>query len=364
MRRPLLARGAVFCSAVALLVSTVGALPAGAQEGTAEAVPGMRWLSDIWCATDGSCLGVGFTPDDVGAVVELRAVGRSGPVRPVPGTDNLSQITCAPGGGCIAVGKGGGQGVVVEMSRDGTPASVRAVPATTDLFDVACPTATTCIATGYLFTPTSTYPYQTSSPVFVVVDNGQPEPAQRFPRGTRRAVGIACPSTTICLTVASTGVVVTTKFNGTWIPTLHRSSSDDASGYPTDEISCPSSSTCYTTAVGFIPSGTGYVGVPAMMAVSPNGIAGPVQILNNDPGTLNDISCVSGRGRPCTVVGQESATSQGLVIDVMSGSPMAATKWANSNFFTGVSCIAAATCGIVGNTPTGAVFGWHGPAPA
>ena len=52
----------------------------------------MRYLADVWCGPDGTCLGVGFTPDNVGAVVVLRAAGPSGPVRPAPGTTGLNQI--------------------------------------------------------------------------------------------------------------------------------------------------------------------------------------------------------------------------------------------------------------------------------
>lgn len=361
MTRRRVVRSAVFIAAVALLASTTGALPAGAREGTAQDVPGMRWLADIWCGTDGVCLGVGFTPQDVGAVVVLRAAGPSGPVRPVPGTSNLWQIACAPGGSCVAVGDGGGRGVVVEVSPDGTPGPVHTVPGATELLDVACPTATTCVATGVLSTPTSTFPYLERTPLFVVINNGQPGPVQGFPRRTGNAVGIACPSTTTCLVaVAGTGFVVLTNANGTWSSTLHTVSSAPGAGYPGEEISC-ASSTCYATAVGFISNGSGYAGVPAMMAVSPAGTAGPVQILSYESGTADDISC--NYGRTCTVVGQSNATAQGLVIDVSRGSSVA-TTWANSNFFTGVSCIAAGTCGIVGNSPTGGVFGWHGRVPA
>ena len=340
----------------------MGVLPANAQQPTAQAVPGMRHLTDVWCGPDGTCLGVGFTPDDVGAVVVLRAVGPSGPVRPVAGTHELNQIDCPPVGSCIAVGGGSGRGVVVEVSRDGSPGSARSVPGSTELWDVACPTTTTCVATGSLSIPIPTWPYLMNTPLFVVVENGQPGAAREFPRGTRRAIGIDCPSATTCLAVGSSGIVVLTNVNGTWSPSLRRSSSARGSGYPTDEISCPSSTTCYATAAGFIPVGSGFYGVPAIMAVSADGVPGPVQLLSNTSGTSDDISCPF--GRTCTVVGEDNSTSQGLAIDVFRGTVGARTTYANSNWFSGVSCITAAMCGVVGNMPTYAVFAWHGPVPA
>jgi hypothetical protein len=355
MGRRSLVRNAVLWSLAGLLVPTAGASPAVAQEGVAQPVPGMRSLWGIWCAANGACLGVGSTPQGVGAVVVLRADGSSGPVRPVPQTEVLSQVVCRRS--CIAVGQGGGQGVVVGVSRDGTAGTVHAVPGATRLFDVAC-TTTTCIATGERVTTTSEYPYSVSSPVFVVISNGVPGSAQPLPRGTQRAIGIDCPTSTTCLAVASTGIVVLTSAGeGLWSPRLHKTWDAVGEGHQTEEISCPSSTACFTTAAGFTSNGSGYTGHPAMRRVGADGSAGPVQILSSRGGLVYDISCVA--DATCTVVGQ--AGTQGLLIDVTSGVPGPAQTWAGSNYLTGVSCVAAATCGIVGNSPTGAVFGWHGP---
>lgn len=340
------ARAPLLWMAAAVVASMVGAPAANAQQPTAQAVPGMRYLADVWCGPDGTCLGVGFTPDNVGAVVVLRAAGPSGPVRPVPGTTELHQIDCAPVGRCVAVGRGSGGGVVVEVSREGTPGPARSVPATTELWDVACPTATTCIATGTLSLPTNTFPYLSNTPLSVVVENGRPGPARDLPRGTRNAIGIDCPSATRCLAVGTTGFVVLTNADGTWTQSLRRYPTAVGS-YPTDEISCPSSTTCYATAIGF-----------SIMAVSADGVGGPVQYLTS--GIAFDISCPF--GRTCTVVGQSWA--QGLVIDVFRGTVAATTAYGNSNWFSGVSCIGVAACGIVGNMPGYGVFVWHGPVPA
>ena len=128
------------------------------------------------------------------------------------------------------------------------------------------------------------------------------------------------------------------------------------------DISCASSTTCYATASGEIQTPEGYYGVPAMMPITVDGVAGPEQTLTNQRGILNDISCVF--GRTCTVVGQEHTTSRGLSIDVFRGIPTGPVIWGNVNLFTGVSCIAPGTCGMVGYTHPNALFAWHGPLPA
>jgi hypothetical protein len=205
-----------------------------------------------------------LTPQDVGAVVVLRAGGPNGPVRAVPGTRTLSSITCPATGNCIAVGSasGIGPGVVVEVARDGTPGPVRAVPGVNTLLDVACPTATTCIATGHLSVDLPAYPYLGTVPRFTVIDNGQPGPAVDFPRRTGRVFGIACPSATTCLVVFPGGFVVLTHANGTWNPTVRLIRSTTGGARPTEEISCSSSTTCYATATAFIQSGAGSTASP------------------------------------------------------------------------------------------------------
>ena len=109
----------------ALSASAMGVLPATAQQPTAQAVPGMSSLWDIGCGAYGTCLAVGVTRENVGAVVVLRAAEPSGPVGPVPGTHGLAAIDCPAGGTCVAVGTrvsaGAVVGMVVEVSRDGTP---------------------------------------------------------------------------------------------------------------------------------------------------------------------------------------------------------------------------------------------------
>ncbi len=320
----------------------------------------MSHLDDIWCASDGVCLGVGIAPGPVGAVVVLRANGQTGPVRIVPGTHRVSAIDCPPGGSCVAVGTGASGGMVVEVSRDGTPGPARAVPRASGMIDVACPTATTCLATGarHVFPPDSAHGF--TAPLFTVITNGQPAPAQGFPRGTSHAFGIDCPTTTTCLVVATNAIVVLRDTGGTWLATLR--TIPVGSGSPMQAISCGSSTTCFATASGFVQTPEGYYGIPGMMPVTADGVAGPVQVLSNERGISNGISCIS--GRTCTVVGQKHnlpGPGQGLSIDVSRGTPGPAVVWPGPGLFLAVSCVAPGTCGIVGYN---AVFAWHGPVPA
>lgn len=368
MRRRRAARALFVGLAVALLASIVGVVPADAQQATAQAVPGMKHLADVWCGPDGSCLGVGLTEQDVGAVVVLRAAGPTGPIRPVPGTDSLGSISCRPGGSCVAVGQGGGggpetwagrRGFVVEVSADGTPGPARPVSGASHLLDVSCPTATTCVATGGQRADIPRYPYLVTTPVFAIIENGQPGPAREFPRRTGLVFGVACPNETTCLAVFPGGFVVLRRSDGTWNATRRVSSS--VGGHPTEEISCSSSTVCYATASAIIPVGSGFYSAPAIVPVSAEGVAGPVQIITTEAGNAYNISCTVGRA--CTVVGQSNISSRALAVDVFRGTPMAVTTWSNVNYFTGVSCVRPATCGIVGNWGNNAFFAWHGPVP-
>jgi hypothetical protein len=319
----------------------------------------MQFLFGVWCGGDGVCLGVGDTPQEGGAVVVLRANGQIGPVQPVPDAFVLYDIECAPGGGCIAVGRGLGGGVVVEVTRAGTPGPVRPVPGTTELFDVACPTPTTCLATGHLrqWPPTLSYPV--STPLYVVINDGQPTLVRDMPRGTGRAIGIDCPTATTCLAIGSSGAVVLTNADGNWTASLRRSSNASGTGHPTDAISCGSATTCFATAAAFIQRPDGYLGVPGMVPVSSDGVVGPVQALADQSGNSYDISCAYWRS--CTVVGSLNLGGGGLIVDVFRGTPTL-TRWPGYQFL-GVSCVGPSSCGVVGASGAGPVFLWHGSVP-
>jgi hypothetical protein len=362
------ARALLFGVLAALLAPTADVLPASAQQprATAQVVPGVVYLADIWCAPDGSCLAVGSTYQNVGAVVAVTAAGSIGPVRPVPGTDRLSGIDCPASGSCIATGRGvsgGIAGVVLEVSRDGTPGPSRPVSGSSELGSVACPTATTCLATGalHVFPPGSAHGVTT--PIFTVVTNGQPAPARDFPRARvpYGVFGIDCPTTTRCLAVSPGAIVVLSDVGGTWLTTLMRVPAEPGRGYPTLQVSCATPTTCYATASGAVQTPEGWYGIPGMVPVSADGVTGPVQVLSDQGGISNDISCIFGRS--CTVVGQEHTTSRGISIDVFRGTTGPVVIWENVNLFTGVSCIAPGACGMVGIRYPNALFAWHGRVP-
>ncbi len=360
MTRRTTARASVLLSITGLLLLIVVVRPADAGTLPAQQVPGIWVLSDLSCRPDGTCLAVGHTYDNVGAVVLLRAGGPSGPVRPVPGTVHLSGIACPWGGTCIAVGRSSGGGVVVEVSPDGTPGPARPVVGVEDLVEVACPTTTTCIAIGNAVdNPHEPLHFQTRSPRFTVISNGQPAPSQRFARGVGRyPSGIACPTATTCLVPGTGAVSILTDTGAGWIATANYFSGSSATGFPAGPISCASRTLCMAAAHAFIPASEGSIGVPAIMTVSANGTLGPVQILDRESGILTDISCVS--GRTCTVVGQDNRRARGLLIDVFRGIPSPPTRVENAGSLNAISCVGVATCGIVGS---GALFLWHGPVP-
>ena len=365
MRRRVAASALLLSAVAAVLVPAGGVLPAGAQQATAQVVPGMQHLDGIWCASDGSCLAVGIAYGNVGAVVVLTAAGSIGPVRPVPGTHRISGIDCPASGSCIAVGRGvsGGivTGMVFEVSRDGTPGPTRPVSGSSGFGHVACPTATTCLATGVLHTFPPGSAHGVTTPVFTVITNGQPAPAREFPRARvpYTVFGIDCPTATRCLGMTPGAVVVLSDVGGNWLTTLMRVPDEPGSGSPSLDISCASSTTCYATASGAVQTAEGWYGIPGMVPVSADGVTGPVQVLSDQQGISNAISCVF--GRTCTVVG---ATSRGFSIDVFRGTPGPVVIWENVNQFTGVSCVAPGTCGIVGISYPNALFAWHGPVPA
>lgn len=370
MRQRAAALALLFTTVAAVLASAVEAAPARAQQAM-QPVPGVRGLSDVWCGADGVCLAVGVADaganQTVGAVVVLRAVGPVGPVRVVPDTARLLDIDCPPTGSCMAVGADHIFDVtkVVEVRRDGTPGPARTLPGMTDAYDIACPTATTCLATGVRMTSLPTYPYFAMTPLFSVITNGQPAPPQRLPRGVWGDLGIDCPTATTCLVTESRGFVVLTNANGTWSSVYRGLSTPNVN--PDDDISCGSSTTCYATAEAVEYSGNTFRILPAIIPVSAEGVAGPVLVLRDQPGAAHDVSCVFGRS--CTVVGVDRVGStttvlRGWTIDLFRGTPSPPIFRPDGMGFVSVSCIAPATCGMVGGGPDGPVFAWHGPVPA
>ncbi len=359
MSRRRLASALVLSMVAALVAAGVGAVPAGAQALVQQPVPGTQVLWGVHCRSDGTCIGVGTRPLSGAATVVLSATGAVGPVRRVRAADRLADIACLPSGACLAVGSGYGSAVVAEIAGDGTPMTVRPVSGATLLTGIACPTATTCLATGERVTTLSTFPYNITVPVFVVITNGEPAPAQRYPRGSYSIRDVACPTTTRCLGVGDGWLAVFTASGGAWTVTTSVILLEDPEDYPTDAISCGSSTMCHATAVDFRQAGGGLTSVPAVMPVSADGVAGPIQPLSDRRGGAHGISCV-GEGT-CTVVGRDGLSERAMVVDVRPGQPPAVTLGDSSTNFYAVSCISVTACGIVGTAggpPVGA-FAWR-----
>ena len=357
MLRRRLVLGLVVCAGAGLLAPGFGVPPAGAGGPTAQNVFTMSWLEGVVCRPDRTCLGAGDRVDG-GAVGVLSAPGVVGPVRLISGTRSLDAITCLPTGNCIAVGEGRrGSAATVELRADGTPVAVHPVVGATHLYDVACPTATTCLATGAQVTRIPDYPYSSTVPVFVVLTNGVPGPVQRYPRGPRRFIGIDCPTAARCLAVGGGAIAVFTNGGGSWTVAYR----PPGPRYPGEDISCPSASSCYTTAVGGVQTPEGTLPVPAILELSADGVPGVERMLSERSGSLHGISCVA--EWTCTLVGGDNPSTQGLVIDVTPSGPPVVTIWENSNYFSDVSCVSATACGMVGTvggTPPLPIFAWKG----
>jgi len=342
-------------SVVAVLGSLLG-VPAAAAQPTAATVAGVASLQDVTCATPAGCLAVGFTDQRRGAVVMLHRNGANGRAVAVPGTTGLEGVACPTSGSCLAVGQGPSGALVVPVDpATGTPGAAQAVSGATGLYAVACPTASQCLAVGSLRTRTSSYPFTMTTAVFVVITNGQASAAQPVPGAG--VFGIACPTSSRCLTTVGAGIGVLSRGGQTWTATVKPLEGPPGSGYPDGAISCPSASTCSAAAAGFVPKDGGYLGVPAIMDISADGDAGPARILSNRSETLNGISCVA--VGTCTLVGLDDG--HGLVIKLTGGTVTSAADWANVNYFSAVSCINARVCVAVGPAVDGeGAVAWTG----
>ena len=209
------------------------------------------------------------------------------------------------------------------------------------------------MATGERLVLLPGYPYSTSIPVYTVITNGEPGPVQRYPRGVTAMWDIGCPTATRCLAVADGITAVLTGAGSSWAVTAL------VPGDVGDKISCPSSTRCYTTSYQFRPvAGGSFRSVPAMVALTADGVASQPQPLTDRPGIVYGISCVA--EGVCTLVGRDYGFERALVIDVGPGQPPVVTLGASETTYQEVSCISATACGIVGTAggPPIGVFSW------
>jgi len=342
--------------AIAVLASLLAALPAAAAHPATDTVLGVASLQDVTCVTPTSCVAVGFSDHRTGVVVVLHRSGPNGAAVAVAASTDLEGIACPTSASCVAVGQGPSGAVIVAVDPStGTPGAVQAVSGATGLYAVACPSATQCLAVGSLRTRTSSYPFSMTTPVLVVITNGQPGPAQPMPGAGVQ--GIACPTATRCLTTGAGAIGVVSKTATTWSATVKPVAGPPGSAFPDGKISCPSTTTCEADAVAFLRQGGGFLGVPAIMEISAAGDAGPPQILSNRSQILYGISCVA--VGTCTLVGLDNG--HGLVIRVSGPTAPVATEFANVNYFKAVACINARVCVAVGRAVDGeGAVAWTG----
>ncbi len=192
-------------------------------------------------------------------------------------------------------------------------------------------------------------------PVFVVVTNGVPGPAQRYPRGFRGVTAIDYLTATRCVAVGSRAMVVLSGSGGSWTATA--SVAPGTAG--ADDISCPTSSACYVTAYGSASTPEGSVTVAAIQQLSPDGVPGTKRVVGDRSASLHGISCVA--DWTCTLVGLDNTTANGMAIDVTPSGRPVVTVWENSNYFLDVSCVSAGACGMVSDvegTPPLPVWAW------
>ena len=240
-------------------------MPAGAQSSV---------LADVACSSSSLCTAVGYTVNGAGVTVPLaeRWNGTSWSMQPTPNPSGataaaLSGVACPSSTVCTAVGYDvNSSGATVSLAErwNGSSWTVQATPnpgaaRTTTLLAVACPSTTVCTAVGKSVSGaglTSTLAERWSSGAWSVQATPSPSGSQ-----TSIALGVACPSTSICTAVGysvnSAGVTVTLaeRWSGSAWVLQSTPSPAGARGSWLYAPACSSTSLC--TAVGYSVSGSG-----------------------------------------------------------------------------------------------------------
>jgi hypothetical protein len=106
----------------------------------------MTYGLGVACATDGSCVVVGYSGDD-GKVVRVEASNSVGTTATVPGV-RLADLACIPGDGpCWGIGTAtDGRAAIVPIQRDGTVGAAQRIDGTTWGHAIDCTASSTCFA--------------------------------------------------------------------------------------------------------------------------------------------------------------------------------------------------------------------------
>lgn len=345
---------------------------------TIESMPnpssGSPQLSGVSCASDVSCVAVGYDETDTNGVETSTTLAETWngagwsitPIRQPNGSKwaTLNAVTCSSATVCTAVGGSDITGPLVEAwngarwTRQRTPDRPWPPTAGTDVSaaeGISCPTPTTCVAVGYLDqTASTTY-------LLALASSGQIWSPQTVPEpdvASTLLSGVACPTSRACLAVGEFFTptlqepIVETRVKDGWSIEAAPMPAAGYAGFLTS-LSCPSAVACI--AVGsYSYAGGGGDTIP--FADAWNGTTWRLLPAIPTPATLTSslhgISCIAVDN--CTAVGYTSNDAADLqLIEAWNGS-----KWSiqpapsgldvlNSEL-SGVSCLSARLCFTTG----------------
>ncbi len=360
------------CTAVGLGVSlgTAIAVAVGTTNGgttwTAETLPaGVGVLQSVACPSALDCYAVGQSNSSVLAVMSTTDGGTTWNLQvPVINAGQLISISCTDTADCVAVGfdRDKNVGLVIATTDSGAHWHSETIPATVlELSGVDCPSATECLAVGSSTTYTAVI-LASANPLA-----GSPTwTAQTVPSGSSpdtAVSGVSCvPGTPAdCTAVGNnangTSAVVTTTNAGvssTWSLQSVPASSGQLIG-----VACPSTTVCVSRGETAPPPGTfSFFGNPAppaatIVATANSGTTWTAGTLPSGIDSWGGISC-SGPNA-CTAVGTGSNGAAAILASTnqaVTWTPQAAPAGVTS--LAGVSCGSALACTAVGQGPAGA----------
>jgi len=402
IRRRLARLGSVLAGAGAALLAAAAVLAMGSASAespvtwtvTRAAVPSDAAsptgasLGSVSCATDTSCVAVGFY-DSSGASGEpvlidtLAGSSWSGTEAPLPSNatgavQTPSSVSCVSDGLCAAVGyyevTSGGQQGLLETNSGGTwtatqaplPANAASPPTTARLTSVSCSAGDVCTAVGFYYDTTG-FPdglIETfSDGTWTAIEAPLPPDAQSEPNGAM-LTAVSCAAGEACVAVGSYSAggggglraVIETLTSGGWTPLEAPLPSDAVVGpQPTlSAVSCPTPTSC--TVVGHYSDNSGHgIFADTLASGAWTALALPLPTGASTSATiyLNGLSCPSDAS--CVTVGALPGTTNPVpFIDSLSSGTWSSTDAplpANSigdGTLQSVSCAADGACLAVG----------------
>ena len=262
----------------------------GGATWTPEVLQGTWYISGISCPDDLTCYIAGNGPTGLGSITATTDGGQvwedESQALPHQGGnyDMLSAIACPTALACFATG----DQKIVATTNGGLTWSFQAVPqATSGIGTIACPDSSLCFATSLT---------NDSIAILNTNDGGSQWSLQTTFAQTNAYVGISCPSSIVCVAVSSTDSASTQNAGANWstAPLSAGSSTSNA-------ISCPSASECFaSTGLGVISTMNGGASWSSDLL--------PPSVWPNEGGYVEDISCPS--TQTCFVAHGAQSSSQ------------------------------------------------------